>query len=1386
MTPRLSSHSPRRGVALVITLILLSVILVITFALLAVSRRERSSVTTAQHLIDAEYMANAALERAKATLAVQILGRTNLMAGGFGRPVYSFELSPDPADPSLGPIDGRAAGDLLVSTSTNSFDPSHYTLSYVTNLQFDARVPVFVKTNRTNPNAALDFRHYLDFNRNQSFESNGFHVLLDEDDQPIGTNRFFHAGDPEWLGMLSQPGLPHSATNRFIGRYAFLVVPAGRTLDINAIHNNAKNAEIRAGFEGYGRNQGVGTYEINLAAFLADLNTNQWLGLTGYRYDLPAPWGAGNGIGAGDGVGIAFDHARDLLRYRYAGDYRNLPALDAWLGSAAAGSRLSDYFRSDVADTYADDTTQQITNRLTGLSSVDNDPDSKDPSTRWSGVDNPNRFVSMDELFKARHSDPLRSPYYGKLTQSLQAASTNRGTYNRYTFYRLLSQLGTDTGTGTEDKINLSFKNLDGYKTTDLVAWDPADFFMTVADRLIRDHLANVNTNYSGATSDEDVFSPNFAYRFDPLLGPTTVTNNPRNFLRPRDLPALTQLSVTNIPVFPINYYNSAVHRLLQVSANLYEASTNRIAPSRPTVPENHAGYLPTIYRPRFARRSNGDVVIAGYLEDDGTLLNPDAYPWISIAELVKRMAVATVDQVVDNLNVYGVPPIVATRKGIPSLNEIVLASGFDLSRKLLITKQNVTEDLRRGSRPMNEYLNEFFVMSASNRFGVELINGYTSAYPRRLIARIKGRLTTTLFEGTNFLTTATNDYDFRTDIPANSWRGGLFNKFAIRVPALTNLVLLNQALYTPGNPRGTFTDFRGNLFRTPARFSSAAFNCRTTNEFMYLLFDADAAPGTPGFGRVIDAVSMNRLETAFDLNQYLNDSGDSANAGGGGLTTAIRQMWVTNRVDGSTRIDIPTVGASNQVFASWQGLNLPGLRASWRDFSRLATVDAEVLNFLEFFSGGPSNTNLQKQAPLTAHQAFFQLTSWQANDPLLHHTPEQMLKAYQPQNFGSYGTNYGDYKGAMIPPLVNGLSNSLNAAVSNAWNLGEVNKSSHQPWPSSAKAQASTTATASVQDFDPFVRDPMVRTPDDWDFPTNRLANLGAIGRIHRGTPWQSIYLKSAPDGTAALATESWLSHVAVDMFKAYRLSPTAYTNTWLNFPTNDWSLVDMFTVGGSDSAGAGKIGVNQSGLAAWSAVLSGVVVLTNHVELNDVAKRFAARNPLQPPALSFAVIQPGLTAASESPVGKIVNGINRTRLWFTNGLYASVGQILAVPELTLQSPFLYLSDVRFRQMGISEEAYEMIPRQVLSLIRSDEPRFVIYAFGQALQPAPDSLIKNAASEYYNLCTNYQITAEMATKTVIRFENTARKIGSAVAPGQRMVLRPVVESFEQLPADGF
>jgi hypothetical protein len=69
-----------------------------------------------------------------------------------------------------------------------------------------------------------------------------------------------------------------------------------------------------------------------------------------------------------------------------------------------------------------------------------------------------------------------------------------------------------------------------------------------------------------------------------------------------------------------------------------------------------------------------------------------------------------------------------------------------------------------------------------------------------------------------------------------------------------------------------------------------------------------------------------------------------------------------------------------------------------------------------------------------------------------------------------------------------------------------------------------------------------------------------------------------------------------------------------------------------------------------------------------------------------------------------------------------------------------------------------------------------VIYAFGQALKPAPQSII--SGGQFLGLCTNYQITAEVATRSVVRIDD------ALPVPGRPYKPHAVLENFNVLPPD--
>jgi hypothetical protein len=63
-----------------------------------------------------------------------------------------------------------------------------------------------------------------------------------------------------------------------------------------------------------------------------------------------------------------------------------------------------------------------------------------------------------------------------------------------------------------------------------------------------------------------------------------------------------------------------------------------------------------------------------------------------------------------------------------------------------------------------------------------------------------------------------------------------------------------------------------------------------------------------------------------------------------------------------------------------------------------------------------------------------------------------------------------------------------------------------------------------------------------------------------------------------------------------------------------------------------------------------------------------------------------------------------------------------------------------------MSDAAIERIPQQVLGLLHCEEdPRFVVYSYGQALKPAPQSI--QTGGRFMGLVTNYQVTAETVTR---------------------------------------
>jgi len=130
----------------------------------------------------------------------------------------------------------------------------------------------------------------------------------------------------------------------------------------------------------------------------------------------------------------------------------------------------------------------------------------------------------------------------------------------------------------------------------------------------------------------------------------------------------------------------------------------------------------------------------------------------------------------------------------------------------------------------------------------------------------------------------------------------------------------------------------------------------------------------------------------------------------------------------------------------------------------------------------------------------------------------------------------------------------------------------------------------------------------------------------------------------------------------------------------------------------------VNHPAPNGWPGLLNGLTVLTNTTSDSQIA---AGGTPQFAP----------LVISSNSPqVTFIVNAIQSAQSSQPGHFFKDVGDILSIPQLTEQSPFLNWNDVTQQEYGISDEAYEILASQLLPLLRADSIGSVSLANGQVI----------------------------------------------------------------------
>ncbi len=225
------SNKNDQGMVLIVALIMLAMVTFMVVAFLAYARVDRSSVAMSMRETNARFLVEATQSRVQAKM-------NSVMNGVIGTFANGAEASQN--------VDGNGT-------------TREYTLGELTGLKKDARPPVYVDLD--GDGKYDEFRYFLNLNQDVNATDGAVY-------QPTTPEEI---GDPHWIGVLEDSNRTHGPDNRFVARYAYLVVPTDRQLDINRVHNKNKSIPREHGAypEGYQRLNGNACWEMNLAGGLA-------------------------------------------------------------------------------------------------------------------------------------------------------------------------------------------------------------------------------------------------------------------------------------------------------------------------------------------------------------------------------------------------------------------------------------------------------------------------------------------------------------------------------------------------------------------------------------------------------------------------------------------------------------------------------------------------------------------------------------------------------------------------------------------------------------------------------------------------------------------------------------------------------------------------------------------------------------------------------------------------------------------------------------------------------------------------------------------------------------------------------------------------------------
>ncbi|HEY1661483.1 MAG TPA: hypothetical protein VGI03_03625 [Verrucomicrobiae bacterium] len=753
-------------------------------------------------------------------------------------------------------------------------------------------------------------------------------------------------------------------------------------------------------------------------------------------------------------------------------------------------------------------------------------------------------------------------------------------------------------------------------------------------------------------------------------------------------------MNLTQIEIYPTNQYTPAVHRLLQVTANIYDATST-----------NH---FPAVFRPLFNVDAFGDVYLIGYtnvpcVSDPSQLSAP--IEAVTLATTPNLPAVVVT-------NVYNVPWIIAARKGFPTFNEFVGENMVGFTRRLQFTR-NTSGAMPNQLLPILQ-TNQMYLLSVSSSGGLDFWNSYTNNFTDPV---------TVAYRVITFLSLTNSDASAAGDpggvVPSVPWPLGYFssssvsfsgwpgtgqwiggqpntNSFYIPMNFVAFSELSNAVYRTPyasvaagtlpsgfSAPSLVWTNYFNNvgqqmlaIFETnvPAgqQFYVPQWGLLTTNQLQVYILDKDSS----GTNHVIDYVNLDQSGSQDLNNEIFSDDGNAVEPQG---------IWNTN-ID--VKRGIPW-GIYNQINISKGLESIPTEDGTWQGDPEASTygssIQAQQADFAAFFfpygatatvndsygMGSASNLDATVQAPYAPTRYAVGYTVWVANDPLVHYTTTDLKPRLAMNIFSEYNNSISN-----VPP-----------PVSKTFQLGQLSYD-YSPWGGNPFILAnSPQSVPPPQAIALMQQDSLIYSSDDWDFPTNQMLNTSWLGRVHRGTPWQTIYLKSA-DILQEVDVSGGVTNHGVDYWQQWIRDANMADATNMA-PVQDWNVVGILAAMFNTNNFTSLVSVNDPNTNDWLDVLDGLMAVTNSTPAEF------------------------LDISADSPqASTIVSAIQALRMNQPAGYFLNLGDILATPQLSMQSPFLDLAATS----NITDEEYEAIPSQLLSLLRVDSVGTAVSASGQVV----------------------------------------------------------------------